>query len=511
MKKEHLDREIDRLNLLVRRGQGSWVPSQIEQLWLAHRKQLKVLRPYIASLGQLARRSGDARLATKLLHPWVRSDGRVPVAPSSAEIAEYAIALLNLGGREEAHNLLQQKAAQSYPSTTLYQVFCLFSGWQYEEAELKLKTLFNDHGPKMSYEKAIVGVNWLSSMAYAKKWTDGLALADELKNYLKKEKSWLLLASVYELETHIYFFKKEQVHARAALIGASDLIQKHIGQERLYLERWKVLLPLLSLPADRELMHAIDSLKCKAYESNELEVAREIDFIFAYLTEDSKTIRRLATLSDGLGLQNSLRLYFEIPKLKASEKIRFQHEINRLKTQGRGPIYSAELLNGGVRIGHGKEVEIEIPLTKKERRLLGGFFADGYRPLKVITAAACLNPGSHFSPFSSPISTHQILFKLRQKMIPHIPRESFDYKEIGWNLDGTYNLSNYQKNVPIEELEAEAFILDLRREFGTRAFQISDISGELPRRSLQRKLAMSVSRGDLEAIKAGRYSVYRVK
>lgn len=511
-----LPAELDEIEDTIRLGKTQAADSMLKAFVVRKRQAKEDLRPVLWKVAQLSRRCGDYVFAVRLLHSHVQSEslgrpfGRLGDGgggpPSAAEQAEYAIALLNLGGVIEARAILHETNETQYAPTELYRVFTDFTLWDYIAAEARLRTLY-EKSEEASYQKTLIGVNWLSSLSYTRKWDEALAVAEELKSNIEMTKTSLLNANILEIETQVHLFKRDFARAQRCIEKAEDILSHHRGADRLYLERWKVLLPILknrahslsSRPMLSSSSEAIDLVR-RAYSHGEMEAGRVLEFHLLEAFPDEKEIRRLYHSSSSPGFHLVLDLHFgSMPQGPNGEGPPFAHQLSWLGHERPRRILELERkMEREMENRDGASSE-DSELTKLENKLLSVLMSDSYRVQSVPALYFSVTGGRFFHPEASPNMIHQLLSRFRKKM---------KMKKAGWPVSvefhrpgGFYLKSDHAiATSPLSSVEAPAprlkkLIQELRLRFGQEEFAFSDVPPLYPERTLKRYLAIACKDG----------------
>ncbi len=494
--KNDISLKLSSLDSLIKAGQGNRALAELKALWKSRSKNF--LRPYISDMTQIARRGGDYKLALQISHAVVRTDfKRNPPAP--VEVAEYAVALLNLGGKDEARELLWSLPNNSFPLHALYKSFVLFNDWDYLEAQSLLEEAFVNAEPD-SYYQRLIGVNWLAALTYIKRWDQAQSLAQTLIANLTTHQNWLLLANVFELQTQMEIFKGEFTKAQNLMTKAHSLISEHTGSDRYYLERWHRLLPVLqNAVQEKEFL----DLKKDAYIRGDMEAAREMDFAVAVVTGNPEVILRLRTGSASFGLQKIMDIHFG--KTSSTLSTEFTHEISRLETAEK-TAKKIHCEGQTLFFNSGKSLD----LTLKEFRAVSALLKDHYRPLSLPAIHFAISPDQYFNPFTTRNAVQQIFSKLRRKL-SSVDLEIRNFQTRGWYLHAPYPLTFDNHFFAKAHPEIQHFIDQLKETFGDKPFQLRDIPALFPKRTMQRLLQKASMEGLIEIHLAGGHSSYRCK
>ena len=93
-----------------------------------------------AAFAALARRSGELKLALKILQPNIFGVG----SPAYADVIEYASSVRRLGLINQALILLER--APDLPETHLNRAFCYIHYWDYKKAQVELQAFLSNQG-----------------------------------------------------------------------------------------------------------------------------------------------------------------------------------------------------------------------------------------------------------------------------------------------------------------------------------------------------------------------------
>lgn len=354
----------------------------------------KIPRSKMAYVAQLARRALKPLLSIRLLYPIVAPASKLKATPE--EIAEYAIALSEIGVHHEAKRLL---GTLEKSDAAFFLGYVHARLWEFSESRDNFELYLQDPegNPlgrrrarlEMAYSLVLRGVELDRAVREIEDVLSEVA-PTKMRIIYKNALTYLARALVLQGETD---------RARRILIDVGELARQDndLGLVHSSTE-WLMLANLRDGREVRQSVRQLISLKNEAPGYKHWETNRRIDFYRALLTED----RALLT-----------RLYFgtAYPNMKK----RIAALLGDVPTEFEWILYpessvSQEPLKKGVPVQH------LLKAGSAGQRLLNVFVSDLYRPMNVGALHDLIHPGEFFNPLSSPGRIHQAVKRLNLQL-----------------------------------------------------------------------------------------------
>ncbi|MGE3683478.1 MAG: hypothetical protein AB7G93_17280 [Bdellovibrionales bacterium] len=348
-----------------------------------------VPRRFRVSLANLCRRAGLIRLGLKVLTPVVRPGNRIPVQPTAAEKAEYALLLQRTGAVREAVEILRSIAPLSLPDTLIYQALCHFNRWNYEAAIPLLQEFLGY--PLDAYKRLIGAVNLIAALIITEEFEQGAALLDETQAELKKRGLTRLLGNCHELRAQIHIAHHNLSLAGQELDEASRLVRRAGGLDLLFVDKWRSIVEAFAA----ENPAPITTFKARALQFGDWECVREATLFELMFIRDQERIEHL---------------YVGTPFDMYRRRIVRSLDLREIPTQyllGTPGSPCLDLSTGRI------NDQLRLAPGKKVHQLIAALLADFYRPRSLGELFSELFPDEYFSIFSSPNRMHQLFSRAR--------------------------------------------------------------------------------------------------
>lgn len=465
-------------------GQVSGAVKQLARLNLA-----RIPREFKVELAALCHRAGMNAMGLRLLGPLVRAEKNMAnLSATPAELTEYAGLLRRSGAIREALKLLQAVDARAVPRSLLYQTFCLFNLWRYDEALACLdRYLQFDLNP---YALAVARVNRLAALVILGRTDDALALADVCVRTHAELAYHRLLGNSLELRAQIYVEQHDHARARLDLARAHELTERSGLVDSIFVQKLQAIM-------DAYDGHSVEPLRVfrqHALAHRHWESVREADlYILTHAFDPA--------LYD--------YLYFGTPH--SGYRQRLERKTGHACTRSSYLLGSPEAPRLDLASG---ALSAHEPLTPggKIHRLLVTLLQDFYSPPNVGAAFSAIFPNEYFDINSSPKRVHQIMRRARRwaeaEKIPlaiHCRTGLYTLQVNGaLSFDVPARLQNQDRN---------GFYLDsLKQQFGGARFSAQAVRRRLGLSPDQckRLLRWAVHENLLEKRFAGPATEYRV-
>jgi tetratricopeptide (TPR) repeat protein len=494
------------LESLLRSGQISQASSELEEL-----RHTELARPDLATFANLARRTGNTRLAVEVLRPFVKPKPRENIHPSESEILEYAMALISIGALNEGMNLLQKLPAQASPLKLLYAAFGRIHQWNYLEASKLLEGYLKVCDPD-DYFFVIAQVNLISAYLFAGQYPEAETLMSEMLKKATTPELSRVREKLLNLACQLSIQQGRLVEAQHYLDETQRSFPSRSNIDLLLHKKWMLILNIIKEGSRKEYHEALIQLRAEARLLKAYEVVRDADYYLGLYFQEQ------ASLFD---------LYFGTPYQSFRERVLSNH----LRIVGR-PL---ELPDGHGFVLQGSEWR---PLTSSKKypfvnisngansygdgrlknnhllqKILAMLVHDIYRPLNIHQIHNEVFEETFFNPQTTPRKIYLAVYRLRDWM-----------QETGIPIDLGIedNFVVAKSSEPIEfrvpgqatpDYRIEDFRDSLQKTFSESTFSTNDVSDRLgmPSRTASKYLKLSIDAGLVSKLGAGRKTCFKVK
>jgi tetratricopeptide (TPR) repeat protein len=223
--KDGFQKLIDACEAEVRSGNVQGLSSRLAKMNVA-----RIPRAHRLPLANICRRAGLTAMGLRFLSP-LMSPARDSDAPSSAELAEYAVLLQRLGAVGEALGVLEKVDTAVVPEAFLYRTFCHMSRWDYASAVNELKSYLD--ADLDAYSRRVGQVNLAVSFFYTGEIERSEELLNSMLNELKPASEFARLnANCFELRSQVYIEQghlakaEKDLDAAMAVFGAEQTVDQ---------------------------------------------------------------------------------------------------------------------------------------------------------------------------------------------------------------------------------------------------------------------------------------------
>src|SRR6185295_7760352 len=207
-------RELDQA---LKAGRGDWARTKLSDLKIA-----AIPRRYQLQAARIYRRCKLPLQALRVLNPVVRPKGRLVTRASQQELAEYATSLQRVGAFREADGILEKLDGRALPDVSLFRAFGSIARWDYRSALPQLMEYLRNDLPM--YERLVGEANLLSCHVFLGMKAEAELLVPKLLAELERQQSWLLLATVLELQAQLEYGQGRYSRALQILAKAQRLL-----------------------------------------------------------------------------------------------------------------------------------------------------------------------------------------------------------------------------------------------------------------------------------------------
>lgn len=456
--------------------------------------------PYAAIV---ARRTGRPELVLKILHKFVFPTKEDLGNPSTAEIAEYAASLAELGRSKEASKLFGLCNPKEYPRTLYYQIQYLFQRWDWNAAlpliEQYLELVVDDKRLFFSGKVRLMEAYLHGKRDYGKAIEISESLLKETQEgFPDLERDTLhLLVQTYALKGDL----------NSATQSLSENV-KHLKNDLTFdikHEKWSAILEHLKNPSNDLLFNKLNSCAYKFAERKAWENVRGCHYYKGIFGRNSEVLKNV---------------YFGTPYKTFKIHLEKDCQTFEIPFSGNAPnhlwnisgeegfLCELAAIDGTNSVSPGK-----LKSGMSLQRLLEGLCSDFFRPLHLSELHEIVYPESFFNPNSSPEKIRQIIKRLRAWI------SSYQIPLIVAVSDGCYSISSQSKcRIKVEQAKKiqprlKLPLSRLQLHFGGAQFSSKQAESvlTLPGRSTRRLLQNAVVGGYLIRLGENSQTRYQVK
>jgi len=405
--------QIETWNDRIKRGEGHQVGRELRRI---PRDEIPLAQ--LAKIANISWRISQPSIGLRLLFPRLRSQGNLKVVDALDAFTEYAGCLLEVGALSEARQVLRDLRGRT-PRSKFYSALLMFKEWDYESAV----PLLEDYLKQIpaDYHQLVVRVNLASTYVNIHDWDRAIPFLSELQIELEAKGHWLLLGNSYEIESQIYFEKRDHSYALECLKKS----EKHLSQTRnmgwIYCKKWQFINRLYqSRVAARDVArttsiggvpHALYSewsaLRTDALSMGSWETLRELDLHWAICTENQELLNHVYYGSPTKTYRAKVLslLKREAPSLEVPASFDWL----RVRQNGVEP-----------RLTDFKELMMEFKSSELKnsqsvllKRLLYVLCSDFYAPFRIGQMFSILFEGEFYDLGTSPDRVFQLIKRLR--------------------------------------------------------------------------------------------------
>ncbi len=342
-----------------------------------------------AQMASLARRSGELKLAIKILQPNVFGAGR----PEYDDLIEYASSVRKLGLINQALILLER--APEYPKTHLNRAFCHIHYWNYKKAQSELEKFLN-HEELATKDKLVGNINLVVCLVENQEYDRALKLLVELEEECEKNSPHLLL-NLKETRGQIFYKTGKLDEATSLLEELKKQTGQQVAQTSFFIEKWLLLAKLKQGKITPE------SLEVKAFFKNSRdngmwEVIRDFTWQLALITENHEQMNHVFFGTPFPHFREHMLKQWG----KATFPIIFDWKDGR-PWQGESQTFDFY-----------KMKDVPVSYGKSIHRLLMLLSADFYQPWSVVRIFNSLFPEELFDPNTSIKKVYRLVEQLGQ-------------------------------------------------------------------------------------------------
>lgn len=363
----------------------------------------------------MARRVGLPFITLNYLKAIVRPPDGSHSFANAEEKSEYACALIKEGLVAEGLKILSTVNPQEFPDALLYTCFGLFTRWDYESAEPKLKLYLKQN--ITNYQKLVGQTNLIAALVFLNKTDEAQYYLNDLLTKTSQIEYKLIHSYGLELSGQCQIEQKNYSKAEEFFMAAGNYSAQSSTSTPFMVRKWLAITELLK-SSRHNLSKDINIYKIQneAIKLNDWETVRSCDLHLAICTEDSELIQKV---------------YFGTPHHKLRLKIKSKaHSFFQMPEYYNQIITNTDCvdLNSSRSFDIENAIEIESSTKLKQgfvlHRLLKVIAADFYKPIRANEIFSLVFTSEYFDPVVSVNRVHQAIKRLRIWLETHnIPIE----------------------------------------------------------------------------------------
>ncbi|PWU16279.1 MAG: hypothetical protein C5B49_10720 [Bdellovibrio sp.] len=377
------------------------------------RKALKLLnfsklpRKLSQPVANLARRCGLYSISLRILSPIVTLERNYRQAtPRPDELAEYGMALVNIGAVSEGRGILESISSKDVPHLPLLLAQAYIPEWKYGDAIRVLEPL-QHHDHLDSYLKLVAQVNLSAAYVYNQRLSQADELIAECLQSASQQGFILLQGNLLEIKSQMLLEQRRFSEARKVIATAKEFLSHTGTTDELYVHKWSRLLDLYERPKSKEATRALREVYQQALVLRHWETLRDLDRHLAITQRDTQLFHHLYYGSPYEEYRNRLRGQLsDLPEPPAHYiwRLRGEKATRGAATRGAATLDMRTLQLDGT--------ELNMKHGFLLHRLLTILSTDFYRPLRTGSLFSRLFPGEFYNHIMAPNRVHQIVKRL---------------------------------------------------------------------------------------------------
>ncbi len=389
------------------------------ELLLSILAQQKLPAEFAVRVAEIARRSGQSRLALETLR---KAIGKKPLLGAAPElIAEFAANLGVLGDWKTSEKLFHRAQLSEHSRFALPRAIALMNGWEFESAIPLLRVTVAHSENPASRVSALLR---LATCLLRSGERMGVEESHEiLENFLKVEgqQAEFIPQKVYaiHLMTEWLFFAKKD--SKAALANIEALIREFPKHDQTIPRTWQLLLSMRLSGMKPEWTDALQVLRETTRKSQQPHLVRLMDLLSATVLQEPNALARLWYGSPYPGIRKLLASRVPAQALPRSSSLCFPiHEEYGLTSANPvpSPSFNPDSANTALDLSRGSfQSNRENPFLKlgqATHRLMLLLCSDFYRPIPTIEIFSGLYPEEIFEPGPAETRVHAQVSRARK-------------------------------------------------------------------------------------------------
>lgn len=327
-------------------------------------------------------------------------------------LVQYACCLIQNGSINEGIKILISLKECENANVLLYLAYAYFAKWEYEQA-IPILQKYISNSTITEYETFIGKVNLAAAMVAIDHSDYKLESLEILIEQLKNKQYYRLYGNAHEILAQFHLNKEDITNAKYAINKSMEILsQNSICTDKIYAEKWKIILDLNDFKQKHnriKILAALDKLKESAKKKMLWEVYRDCDFYKAKFTND---VLLLEHLYYGTPYEN-YRKKIESLYIKLTNK-KLADNSNQLVKFKDGFLF---------------------------QKLFSTLTTDFYRPLTITEIHDKIFTSKNFNPYSSANCVHQLVHRFKNYCVKN--RLQFNIKQVA----GRYSLEQKGEDV----------------------------------------------------------------
>ncbi len=507
--------QIETWNERIKRGEGHQVGRELRRI-----PRDEIPLEQLAKIANISWRISQPSIGLRLLFPRLRAQGNLKVVNALDAFTEYAGCLLEVGALSEARQVLRDLRGRT-PRSKFYSALLMFKEWDYESAVPLLEDYLKEI--PADYHQLVIRVNLASTYVNIQDWERAIPFLKDLQAELDTKGHWLLLGNSFEIESQIYFEKREHDHALECLKKS----EKHLGQARnmgwMYCKKWQFINRLYqSRVAARDASRTTSiggtpqglhtewsALRTDALSMGSWETLRELDLHWAICTENQELLNHVYFGSPAKSYREKIHALIkrEAPSLEVLPTFNWL----RLRQQG----IETRLTDFKDLLMEFKSINAKNNQSVLLKRLLYILCSDFYAPFRIGQLFSILFEGEFYDLETSPDRVFQLIKRLRAWL------EERDIGcEIVWGRRGYAIQFSKNRGIILERQVVEQGLpnknnihfIFLQDRFGEEPFSSSAVGDQMncSTRTANRVLSELITEGRVISMGRGRFTRFKL-
>ena len=479
----------------IRLGKAKEVATRLRKV-----NSAKIPRSLLFEGANIARRAGVPLYAVRLLNPIVRNEKDLLHPATTAEKAEYAVALTRIGVVTEASRILAELDPQEDPQVLLYRAYAAFAEWDSEAAITHLEQ-FVVAQEVSDYLRLVGQVNLASGLIGASHYDKATQLLAELREKTLAEGHDLLYGNCLELSSQLAMLQMDFPQAEHFIDKGLCVFGGKKNIYEFFVRKNRAFIQLLSQGVSDESLLAVKQVRQEAQTIEHWESVRDCDFYTALATRDDKLFQQVL---------------FGTPFSSYCDKMIEMYG-------GQSEFGGAHIWRpDGLSQNPGRVFDVRLGTENGEsflkpgqllHRLLSTLSSDFYHPFRMGEIFSKLFPQEHFNPFSSPDRIYQLVKRLRQWLeASEIPLQ-VEERDGAYVLscEQAYGIRVYRKKM--KDPGHALVFLRMKSAWGENLFSARELSafGQFSHSKANTMISWAIEHGLLERVGSGPRVKYRLR
>ncbi|MCB0422862.1 MAG: hypothetical protein KDD61_17815 [Bdellovibrionales bacterium] len=463
----------------------------------------------IHQFANLCRRTGliDLGLLSLRKHIFLKSGFNIDA--KFELINAYCQLLLKIGAADLTIKIMNDVKLRSRHYDPLTMAYSSMALWRMDDAQFYLKEQLSQ-GSMDLYQTTLTQLNLAGVLRFLGKSKDSLKILFEVRETCIKNDWNLLKGNANELMGLNYFDLDVPEKSISHLKAAEKLLSSSNSRYINYVNIWESLLKLRKAPFDSEALETIGRVRKKAHELKLQHNLRTIDLQVALIQKNNKSLIEVLINSP----------YKDFRSRYWPKEFDQPDELGPFKVFGSNEAKFNLFLKNGLL---SDPLENKYTLSPTLFRLTRSLFCDSYRPLQLGQVFCEIYPGEYFNPEVSPRRIYVAVQRLRtwwqnydetmllqfQRKTLSLSRAQSKTSNVAVLVDPDYTIGSNARGLDLIYQRR----LDQLRSGEKNEWSFMEVSQRLnvSKRSIKYFLKKSIESNDIEKIKMGRRSIYKLK